>query len=153
MEQNPYAAPAARVADADAVRPAERPIQVTRAVWLLWTVLALGTVVNFIRPQGAVPMGMLMAIVIWLLSTAIYVLFIVKIAAGRNWARIVYLVLTLLGFLFIPVSWSVLVEVMKSSVLYTVVYFLNTAISVYALYLLFTKPANAWFRPTTRAVH
>lgn len=97
-------------------------------------------------------MGIAGVIAVALFSVAIWSWFIIKIAVGRNWARITYLVLTALGYLLIPLNWQLQVALMKANPLYAVITSVNAIINIYALFSLFTKPANAWFSPRTPSV-
>jgi hypothetical protein len=74
---------------------------------------------------------------------ALFVVLYVTMARGFRWARIAYSVLTLLGlfgaYKFIPQTFE---RATYLGVLYVIVGVLGIA----TLWLLFTAPANAWFR-------
>ncbi len=71
-------------------------------------------------------------------------LLVFKISAGRNWARIAFTVLYLLG---IPACVGLFVnkQIMQSPI-DSIVMLIQTALQGYAMYLVFTKPGNSWFQ-------
>jgi hypothetical protein len=70
-------------------------------------------------------------------------LFISRISARRNWARIVWLVLVLFGLPFaIPAN---LAEI-KRNVLTGAFSVIVTLLQLIGTYFLFTKNSNEWFR-------
>jgi hypothetical protein len=99
---NPYATPKAPVADIHPSEEAEhRPTTVTAAITLLWTKLGLGVLVTLITiAAGNLPT------VPWrptLLASAVALVLCFawlnwKVGARRNWARVVCIVLSLIGF-------------------------------------------------------
>src|SRR5215510_12692932 len=92
MEQNPYAAPQAQVADAEPGLPAHKPSQVVLAVRLLWGMLALGVVNSAVQwPKLVETTPPEMIIAIQLVTFGIIAWLTIKISSGRNWARITYL--------------------------------------------------------------
>ena len=97
--QNPYAPPQAVVADTPEIDDrGSKPKEAVVAVSLIWTSLALGAVHaaiiwGFLTSTSSV--GMVLAIQIF--SFLLVAWLAVKISAGRNWARITYLVLFLIG--------------------------------------------------------
>ena len=151
MERNPYAAPAAPVADPTVPEPVNRPAEVTRAVQLIWISIGLGIVGLFMSPKD-MPFGWLGISLVALLTVAIWAWIITKIARGRNWARITYLVLIVLGYASMAFTWQVQVATLKASPLSAILTIVEAVIAIYAIYLLFCGPANAWFRRATRSV-
>jgi hypothetical protein len=151
MERNPYAAPAAPVADPSVPEPADRPPEVTRAVLLIWISIGLGILGLFIAPRE-MPFGWVGIGIVALLTLAIWAWIITKIARGRNWARITYLVLIVLGYGSMAFTWQVQIATLKASPLSAVLTVVEAVIAVYAIYLLFSGPASAWFRRVTGAV-
>jgi len=90
----------AAVVDADQEPPRVRPPAIRRAIVLMWLSLALNLVIlaidwRFQVSQMPAPVLILSA----LFGIGISVWLFIKIATGRNWARIVYLVLFLLGLI------------------------------------------------------
>lgn len=165
LEGNRYAPPAASVADLTSARPAKRPREVTRAVRLFWVVLVL-RLLNF--QLSAVVIGgadtEVPASVLWgfvAISSLVVVGFsawiFVKVASGRNWARVICLLLTVVNFAAAAYSeWqTVAASLATQQALLTisgmVVDAVATVLDFYALFLLFTKAAAPWFAPPADA--
>src|SRR5260370_1568537 len=70
-------------------------------------------------------------------------LFLWKIAQGRNWARITFFILFLLGA---PISFSLLPREFARSSLLGMLTILQTALQPGAFLLFFTTPGQQWFR-------
>jgi hypothetical protein len=121
-----------------------RPQAVTQAVNLLWASLAVG-VFNFLLHFSAFRainpgVGSLLGILGILLHL---VIFILKISEGRNWARIIYLLVLLLGMLsFLP---ALLYEFSRSPIVATLSS-MQVYLQAHAMYLVFTRPGSLWFR-------
>jgi peptidoglycan/LPS O-acetylase OafA/YrhL len=148
--KNRYAPPTTAVADSQQIPLLQaRPKQVRVAVALLWASLALGIpewILSAIRdPEntlGVFIVGFTM------LLFAFSALLNIMIYRGRNWARIVALVLTLLGVLFAFVL-VLLVEPKPPSQLENALTLLGLVLDFIAVYLVFTKPGSLWFKVQT----
>lgn len=122
----------------------EKPVEVSRAVNCLWVSLALGFVkaltdMQHLSAQAApVFTNFILVTVI-----AIGALLIYKTGQGKNWARITYLVLMVIGSL--PSLPLVLAEFGRSPVLgaFSII---QIGLQVFALWLLFTNPGKVWFK-------
>jgi hypothetical protein len=148
MTHNPYAPPSSTVTDIDAGVPIPRPPLVQLAYVLCWLSLVAGvpSIVDTFMDGGPVTetaafkVGMSVFYVA-LMMFAIWV--IVSIGRARNWARIVYAVLTALSLLSMFGSLSELLArpwyAWSSSLL-------STAMDVVIVVLLFLPAANAWYR-------
>lgn len=149
MATNPYAPPKSTVADrvSDAL-PMPKPRQIRWAAFLLWTSLALG-VVNLAlqKASGAQsPEGGALEWVVSLVVVLIYVLFTVLISAGRNWARIVFLILFVIGA--IPYFFF-LNQIFAQSIAAGTIGLSQELLQFGALLLIFMKPGSVWFRRVT----
>lgn len=151
---NPYLPPKAIVADVSNEAPMVRPRSVSLALiligarWMLGLGFALGTLPDL----GASNLGFAFsgAAFATLMTAALFWF----IAQGRNWARIVYLVLTLIALL--QLSFAVFgmryvpegVELRSGGFPYEwlATRVLPPLISLAAVVLLF-GPGRAWFRP------
>jgi len=150
--ENPYSPPKAVVADVNYAPPMARPRSVTVAVALLAIGVLLGLLQNAIvwisGDRGSITtpyiVGQVLGIVI-----AVWIYY--KIAQGRNWARIVLLVL----YAFVIVAfgigmWAIssgLVPIEKSALGFNLVLqVVQLLMDAVALYLLFV-PGREWFRP------
>jgi hypothetical protein len=144
MNQNPYAPPQAPVADAHEEHAIERPSQVVLAIKLAVISYLLGLVsialswsyYKNLQSPASLFGGQVFAVALitWLYS---------KIYQGRNWARIVLLVFTIIGLLFVPLSLPLMKTAPLIVKLQTVV---GTIISLWIVWLLFFSPGKEWFR-------
>jgi uncharacterized membrane protein YagU involved in acid resistance len=143
--ENPYAPPKAVVSDA-AEPPRVRPRAVKIAVVLLWVELCLA-VVNPFLTSNLVTLGTreadykLFSEIFILIMIAISAWINIKVWQGRNWARIVALVLTLLAF---PTLLA-LPEMFREEALSATVSLAALALDVVAMILVF-GPGRDWFR-------
>lgn len=144
MSPNPYAPPTADVADI-AAPFIEKPRQVVLAIRILWVSLCIGIpdIVYQMFKTGAEDTGLFVAaVVVQAIVLALVGLLIVKIAAGRNWARIAFLTLVVLG-----VALMLLVErtVLTSNALHVVTATIQTLLEAVAMYLVFIGTGRHWF--------
>jgi len=68
---------------------------------------------------------------------------VMKISAGRNWARIVCLVLVLLG---LPFAISAYVQEVRIHLVSGTLSIIILILQLIGTFLLFTKQSNLWFR-------
>lgn len=122
----------------------KRPIQVTRAVQILTSSLVLGFIASAIRLWGQVT-GPTLALALLMLLAFLMILFYVirKIAAGRNWARILMLALVVLGT---PFAVPAYLNEVRTNVLPGTLSLIIIVLQVIATVLLFMKNSNRWFR-------
>ena len=142
---NPYEAPRARVADvADMTRPnTPRPGVISLAVVLLWAAMAfeaLGMALDFDRYASAVGM---VALGVTLVLVGFVLWLITLIGKGRNWARLTYLALFVLGSIY---HLTHMRELLTHSAFDVVTTLAQTAMQLAAMVLLFLRESNAWFR-------
>lgn len=149
MEHNPYAPPTASVSDPVPTPMPERPLAVKRGIALLSTSLVLG-IVNYVWGfEGDSPEmseGLLWAILLAMgvLIFGLIAFLIYKIWQRRHWARVVYLILALLGYplMFFIGTW----EELQADIVGTALEILGAVADIIGIVLIFTKPANRWFR-------
>jgi hypothetical protein len=97
---------------------------------LLWPYLTSKASVGFVlTTQGA--------------TTALLVWLIYKMWQGRNWARITFLVLTVLGLPFYVLT---LKGYFSASATAGCLNLVQTALQLVALYLIFVRPGSEWFK-------
>jgi hypothetical protein len=135
---NPYSPPTSRVEDAGRARlVARRPRQIVLATALLWIAFALDMLALYrevqrsadaISPAGALVVGTL---------SAFAVAVNVSVWRGRNWARVVYAVLTILAFVMVSLDPATADRALHG---------VTMVIGAGVLCLLFTKPGSLWFR-------
>jgi len=117
-----------------------------RLLWLSAVITALFTLTAYIGVFSLKIPGD--AVISNLLTVAFLLLCAVKIGAGRNWARWLLLVVFSLGSLMLPVALVFAPQVVRSMPLHLVVVgFVQFAIQLAALILVFTPASKEWFRP------
>jgi hypothetical protein len=147
MERNLYAPPAAAVADPVAPRE-ERPLEVTRAVRLLWISLAIG-VIGLLARYLEFSIGSIVYLLIGEGARCLILTWIIlKIAAGRNWARIVVLVALLASLGRTTFNWHYYAQFFTGAHPLTALELAAKALlDLGAACLLFMPRANRWFKP------
>ena len=125
-------------------RPVQKPAQVTTAVRLLWTTLGLGLVNAVLEWRfltAATSVGLVLSTQV--LTFAILAWLTIKISRGRNWARITYLALLLVG---LPVAFLQFPTIFTRSPISGAISVAQVLLQVAALYLCFSDPGRRWFR-------
>jgi hypothetical protein len=131
--------------------------EVSRAAICLWVVQALvvltaifashddtGALLTVHKAMPALTAGGLLAIRIFgvCFTLALYAWLIIKISAGRNWARITFLVLFLLSFpSYIGIAIGLFLHPSVSKILII----LQFCLTAFAAVSLFTPPGRNWF--------
>ncbi len=139
--RNPYAPPQTGVGDVASGMPIARPPQVGYAVALMWLALVLDILDTVVDPQFAEAELVSQAIIAVLL--AMQAVFIVLVSAGHNWARILVLVMFLLGTLMTVSDFG---EEWRHSRLVAWIDVSSMGVEALALVLIFTRPGSRWFR-------
>jgi hypothetical protein len=144
MPIGPYDPPKARVADVNAEVSRPRPPEVRRAAMMLWGSLGLGILNILLEPSlndsteagwtGWIVFGGVFATIALLTAFIFY---------GHNWARIVFLVLFIVGC--IPFM-LLLPHVVAQSAIIGTINIVQQVLQFGALFLVFTKPGALWFR-------
>jgi hypothetical protein len=156
---NPYAAsyapPRSQVADAEEDL-IERPPKVTRAVrclWIGWVLSALIVLYTLGKPEEVRNVGpafdaratiLAFTISICALMYAVAAWINVKISRGRNWARILYLVINLLWLPALP-ALAIGAFAGAIPVFELLANLASFALSMVTCYLLLTRESNEWF--------
>jgi len=132
--------------------PFLKPQPVRVAVTLLYIALLIGVINGLLNiffvsatnsVETAMPYGSVLSVIMLLVATAILGFFYFKIGQGRNWARILVLVLFILGALYFVFS---IVGMFQEGYLIPVISIINTIIILIAIVLLFKQEASDWFR-------
>jgi len=121
----------------------EKPRAVAVAVYLLWATLALA-VLRFVldwASLSAAPNAMLVAGIIAVVL-ALYAFLYVMISAGRNWARIMLLVLVAADVIL---SAPNVANEFGRAPLVSSLAIGASGLQVLGLFLLFTSPGKTWF--------
>ena len=146
---NPYAPPKAAVDDVSSGAEPPRPAQVNRALQLMWAAVAVsfvsGILNAYLTEVPNVPRGMYVGFLIvgWVVGFLIIWWILGSIGKGKNWARIVQLVLFLFGIFGML---SVFAMPQEVSPIIWVLYAIQMGLNVWGIVLVFSAPANAWFR-------
>ena len=125
--------------------PLLKPVAVRRAIGLLWASLAIGALKTpldwaYLTSRASVAFNAFVII----FTFAITAFFIWKIGQGRNWARIIFLVLFLLGVVpFVFIVRSEFARSPASGLLSSV----QSGLQAVAFFLIFTSPGKEWFQP------
>lgn len=131
----------------------EKPNTVVRAIQLYWAYLALEIInaalswnqtITNVKSIPNFPMNPeLFVFISWGLIFLILIWLLLKISSGRNWARITFLILTILGTPFSILSTIDVFNTSKAMFLIDLfLLILNLSICV----LLFVPSSNAWFK-------
>lgn len=119
-----------------------KPMQVRCAVGLFYLALLLSLIQPFIvssamaRPPAAIVLAMAIA--------AVMTVFLIEfVSIGRNWARVTYLVLTVLS---LPWSLLYLQDRLMHSPLAATSIVVQLAAHAAGLWLVFSAPGSVWFR-------
>jgi len=121
-----------------------RPKETTSAIQFLYASLAIGLIrAVFGLTQRVSGAALILAALIVIAVFALGFFLVWKISAGRNWARIILLVLVLIN---LPFAVLTNVSELKRSVLSGAFSILIEVILWIGTYLLFTKNSNLWFR-------
>lgn len=143
MENNHYTPPTSAVADIPASSQGPAPGKTVLAVRLLWLSLLLALPSFYLSversPSGA---ATTIAVIFQLVIFALVAYLNVSILRCRNWARIVSLVLTILGLLFV----ALVPNPPDITVVERLIAGLSSILDLAAMYLLFTEPSSVWFK-------
>jgi hypothetical protein len=148
MARNPYEPPGSPVSDSS--QRGVPPKQVIWAVWLMRISLVVGYASLFLArdltaalgdvPADARSTSVVFFFVVLALTAVVYLWLIQCVKDGRNWARIVMLLLTALGVLSMLAGGGD--DVPASIHLISVI---DTIMDVTAIVLLFRAPGSLWF--------
>jgi phosphoglycerol transferase MdoB-like AlkP superfamily enzyme len=133
--------------------PEERPQGVKTAVNLFWASMALGLVdvlLDFAHISARIAEAaeakapvVFISIMVLVVGFAFSAFLIAKISAGRNWARIVFLILFAIGMLdALP---EIYAEFTRAPFI-GALSLLQVGMLVYGVFLVFTQPGSVWFR-------
>ena len=126
--------------------PTQKPATVSRAIKLLYSTLAIGFLRSALEWSFYIQIASIAFVVsVSLLTLAIFVWLISKIDKGRNWARITFLVLFLLG---VPMSIQPLLQSFAHAPLSGVLGLSQAVIQAVCIFMLFGRSARPWFRST-----
>jgi hypothetical protein len=111
----------------------EKPQNVILAVNLLWLSIAIAAISSIVHQDY-----------IGIFAESLEAFFAFKISSARNWARIAFSLITVstLPFIFL----HLLSDLPHRNAIAGAIGIFQFALQVIVVFLLFTKPANVWFR-------
>jgi peptidoglycan/LPS O-acetylase OafA/YrhL len=122
----------------------ERPKRVTAGVQVLLASLALGTITAAVHVfRNAVGTSMVLALLIVLAFFALGFLLVWRIAARKNWARIILLVLVAVGT---PLAVPGYIASLRQNMVPGALSIFISILQLIGTFLLFTGKSNPWFR-------
>lgn len=124
--------------------PTVRPREVALAIRLILLSLALGFLVSASQAAQRVSgVPLIVTLLIVVVFYGLLALFVSRISAGRNWARIIFLVLVVIG---LPFAVPTYIGQLRQNILLGLGGIIILILQVVGTYLLFTKNSNSWFR-------
>lgn len=122
----------------------ERPREVKKAVQFLASSLVIGLLnAIFTLVQRTTGLSMLLVLIIVIAFFSLLFVLVMRIAAGRNWARIIWLILVLVNAPFAILSYP---EAVRRSVISGSLSIIIVILQLVGTCLLFTKNSNLWFK-------
>ena len=121
-----------------------KPREVRLGILCLWAALAVGlikSITHIFRFGTQVPLVILC--LTFLFTFLFSAFFIYKISQGRSWARATYLILLIFGIAY--TIRGLAVEFSHDPVM-AVISTGRVIVLLYAMYLLFSYPSDAWFK-------
>ena len=121
-----------------------RPVSVRQAVVILYASLGLGIVRSSLEAQqlsASAPLGFVFAVALCVL--VLMALIVYLIGSGKSWARMVFLVLFLLGC---PLAVRPLLRSLEATPVSGILGLLQIVMQLLALVLLFQRSASNWFK-------
>ena len=121
-----------------------RPARVSLALNLLWITIALGAFRlwrGWAELTAAAPMAIVVGTVVFVIG--VLAVLLVFMGMRMNWARIVYLLLFIVG---LPSGAKGIVHALDADALVGAISIVQIALQIIALVLLFMPESNAWFR-------
>ena len=155
MDRNLYAPPGATVADPAEVA-ADRPNEVTWAMYGIWASVAIGVAETLL--PAAIPLlnlpvfGMLGFLVMLALGVGVRIVIAAwvnsRIGLGRNWARILAATLFVLSTIYLGTHWRTYIALFhgETALAYSILSAVKVCINTAVVILLFTPRANRWFK-------
>ncbi len=122
----------------------ERPRGVARGVQFLASAVVIGllnAIFTLVQRTSGIPM--LVAAIIVIAFFGLLFFLVMKISAGRNWARILWLILVLLNVPFAILAYP---EAVRRNVISGSLSIIIVILQLIGTILLFTRNSNLWFK-------
>jgi hypothetical protein len=149
---NVYAPPQARVVDPQPKASSRRPHQVTVAIWLLWgssLISFMGRRLFFAFSDGSTAQQITILFIAGLGGLFICALISIGLMKGKNWVRILFLAVAILGAFRLLRLISIgnnLEQMFHRSLTLMLISVVQYLLLASTFVLLFTKPGSNWFR-------
>lgn len=126
----------------------QKPQPVGTAVNLLWASLAVGLIKMLMdfSHLSAAPAALTNFVLVFTFALLSFLIF--KISAGKNWARITFLIMFIVGML--PTLPIIFGEFSRSPVV-GALSITQIGLQAYALFIIFTHPGSLWFQKVVPA--
>lgn len=128
----------------------KRPASVTTAVQLLYITIVISIVCGILgiaatkdAPIGSTTLSPSIVAITLIIAVIIGLFFIINISRGRNWARLIYLILFALSLINSAIHLKMF---FNQSTLTGVATIANYVITLAAMILLYQKSSNQWFK-------
>lgn len=123
---------------------AARPRIVAKAIQFLASAVVIGllnAIYTLVQRTSGIPMLVALIIVVAFFSLLFFL--VMKISAGRNWARILWLILVLCNVPFAVLAYP---EAVRRNVISGTLSIIIVILQLIGTGLLFTRNSNLWFR-------
>lgn len=121
----------------------ERPKEVLYAFWLTISSLALGVTAFPLRYEVVKAQLLVFTIIGFVLTLAFTLFIFLMILRGRNWARLLYLILFICGA---PFAFPAILTAFQKSPVLAVIRLLQLSLQLMAVVLLLQKSTRDWFK-------
>lgn len=122
----------------------ERPKEVGAATLLLSASLVIGGIrAVFDLTQKVSGVSFFVAVAILLVFLGVFFFFVNRVAAGRHWARVTFLVLLIVQ---LPFAVMGSIAEVRANPMHGLISIVIAILQVLGIVLLFTKNSNLWFR-------
>ena len=155
MEHNPYSPPTTPVADfyGDSVVANRKVLIACKLFWASFGLSLVATTVNVLR-QSAIP-SVISGMIGAALGFAITGWTVSKLKAGRNWMRLLVTILTVLGFLAVPIFWNfystTIFPIYARNPILGAAFVVQMMLNAWASVLLNLPHSRAWFSQQRKA--
>jgi hypothetical protein len=152
MQRNPYTPPSTPVADitSASVTPNREVLLACQLIWASFSLSLIGSASELVN---ASTIGLMIGLSFGLLiggaiGFAITKWIVSKLQAGRNWMRLLFTILSVLGYFCIPIFWKFYSPLYAAHPIKGGVTVLGTILNIWAIVLLNIPRSRAWFTAT-----
>jgi hypothetical protein len=154
MERNPYTPPSTPVADiaSPSVTPNREVLLACKLCWVSFGLSLVGSASDLLKVSTiGLTIGVLVGAMIGgAIGFAITKWIVSKLKAGRNWMRLLVTILSVLGYICIPVFWKFYSPIYAGDPIKAAVSVLGIIPNIWSIVLLYVPRSQAWFSATKR---